>query len=517
MEHIDHPDLLNNNGASFFQQHGSSILLSGRNSHIGALLTSERAFYYLNILYSLLLFKRDYELEPLYEDIFQGIFSPQSLLDNDYTQTKFRYDIEQLTNWELISFRIEKQRLRGYRDNRKRKFRYRLTNEAVAFLEWLEQRYLDDIQSRGNDTRDLLGESRGSLGELLRLLHLFKEEEEGQEDTARRVLFQLFKTSDLCQEISVNLADLNGRLLFFLVQHYQIEEVRKLIREIESYVDNFLQQIFNLRREIVPLLERLRKESNTNKILECHRIMETERQRTPNLLQSRRMVHVAAIPENLQTFFEEQGSLDKLLQRINNASMKVWQKLRSHLRELERKNNRLQDIRCRIEEIGTLDEQADTAGFLNDLLGQPLCCFDPNYWDKEEKAEPPVPRRRLSRHNEFPKRYLGKKKSQGKVVESLEETRLTLLERWIRENIPFDAENRQGLLSRAHISRFDDFTKIIELSRAGLLADGKRLARLDYTLTPEEQRILLFLEEQQLHCPELIISPLLSSTAKSWK
>lgn len=301
------------------------------------------------------------------------------------------------------------------------------------------------------------------------------------------------------------------------MQHYRIEEVRTLIGEIESYVDNFLQQIFNLRQEIIPLLERLRKESNINKILECHRIMETERQRTPNLLQSRRMVHVASIPENLQAFFEEQGSLDKLLQRINNASMKVWQKLRSHLRELERKNNRLQDIRCRIEEIATLDAQADAAGFMNDLLGQPLCCFDPNYWDNQEKAEPPIPRKRLTRQSEFPRQYLGSKQSQGKVVEFMEEARLTLLQRWIKENIPFAVEEQLGLLSAAHISSFDDFSKVIELARAGLLTEGKRLARLHYRLTPEEQRILLSLAEQQLHCPELVISPLPSSMAKPWK
>lgn len=517
MEHTDHPDLFSSQGLAFFEQQGAAVLLAGRNAHLGALLTSERALYYLNILYRLLLFKRDYELEPLYEDIFQGVQSPLSTQDNEYSQNQFRTDLGQLTTWELVDYRIEKQRLRGYRDNRKRKFRYRLTDEAVAFLEWLEQRYLDDIQRRGNDTRDLLGESRGSLGELLRLLYLFKLGEENQEDTARRILFQLFKTGDLCQEITVNLADLNGRLLFFLVQHYRIEEVRTLIGEIESYVDNFLQQIFNLRQEIIPLLERLRKESNINKILECHRIMETERQRTPNLLQSRRMVHVASIPENLQAFFEEQGSLDKLLQRINNASMKVWQKLRSHLRELERKNNRLQDIRCRIEEIATLDAQADAAGFMNDLLGQPLCCFDPNYWDNQEKAEPPIPRKRLTRQSEFPRQYLGSKQSQGKVVESMEEARLTLLQRWIKENIPFAVEEQLGLLSAAHISSFDDFSKVIELARAGLLTEGKRLARLHYRLTPEEQRILLSLAEQQLHCPELVISPLPTSMAKPWK
>ena len=50
-----------------------------------------------------------------------------------------------------------------------------------------------------------------------------------------------------------------------------------------------------------------------------------------------------------------------------------------------------------------------------------------------------------------------------------------------------------------------------------LLTEGKRLARLHYRLTPEEQRILLSLAEQQLHCQELVISPLPSSMAKSWK
>ena len=66
MEHIDHPDLFSNQGLAFFERQGAAVLLAGRNVHLGALLTSERALYYLNILYRLLLFKRDYELERLY-------------------------------------------------------------------------------------------------------------------------------------------------------------------------------------------------------------------------------------------------------------------------------------------------------------------------------------------------------------------------------------------------------------------------------------------------------------------
>ena len=504
--HIIAQDLFSSANLAFFQQYGSAALLTGRNTSLGSLLISDRVIHYLNILYRMLLFKRDYELEPLYDDIFHAVQSAQKVLDEEYDQNQFRTDIGQLATWNLIDFRIEKQRLRGYRDNRKRKFRYRLHNESVAFLEWLEQRCLDDMQSRGNDTRDLLGETRGSLGELLRLLHFFSLGGEDQEDTARRVLFQLFKTGDLCQEITVSLADLNGRLLFFLVQNYQIDPVRMLIREIESYVDHFLQQTYKLRVEIVPLLVRLQKEQNMDKIMACHQIMEAERQRSPNLLQARRNVHVGTIPENLYNFFAEQGGLDRMLTRINNSSMRVWQKLRSHLRELERKNNRLQDIRYRIEDLATLQDEDSPRIFMNTLLSQPLNSFDPNFWDNREKAEPPVPRRRLAHQTVFPRQYLKKKKSTGKAVESLDEARLKQLQAWIEEKIPFDPATRTGVLSNAKFDAFDDFARVIELARAGMLGEGKRLNRLHYLLTPEERRILLAVAEQELRCPELLLT-----------
>lgn len=509
-------NLFSNGGEAYFQHHGSTILLAGRNTRVGSLLVSARAPFYLNILYRMLLFKRDYELEPLYDDIYHGVQSAQSILDPGYNQDQFRTDVDQLSRWELVEFRIEKQRLRGYRDNRKRKFRYRLRSEASFFLEWLEERCLDDMQSRGNDTRDLLGETRGSLGELLRLLHSFKIDGQEQEETARRVLFQLFKIGDLCQEITTSLADFNGRLLFFLVQQYQIEEVRKLILEIESYVETFLKQTYTLRIEIIPLLERLQKEQNINKIVASHQIMEAERLRTPNLLQSRRNINISSIPESLHLFFEEQGGLDRLLQRINNSSMHVWQKLRSHLRELERKNNRLQDIRHRIEELATLPEDDCAPVFMNNLLSQPLNRFDPNYWDNTEKAEPPEPRRQMAKTLKFPKQFLKSKKATGKVVESMDEARLKILKEWIQNKI-LCTNQRTGMLSAAKFDCTNDFMRVIELAQAGLLTDGKRLARLDYILTPEERCILLSLDEQSLHCPEMVVSTQSKLSGKPWK
>ncbi len=66
-------DLFGNESLDYFQQYGSAALLAKRNVHTGSLLTSERAPFYLNILYRGLLFKRDYELEPLYDDIYNDL------------------------------------------------------------------------------------------------------------------------------------------------------------------------------------------------------------------------------------------------------------------------------------------------------------------------------------------------------------------------------------------------------------------------------------------------------------
>ena len=70
--------LLGSEPLSFFEQGCVSALFNGRNRYLGSLFTAERAVFYLNILYRMLLFKRDYELEPLYDDIYGGVLPAQA-------------------------------------------------------------------------------------------------------------------------------------------------------------------------------------------------------------------------------------------------------------------------------------------------------------------------------------------------------------------------------------------------------------------------------------------------------
>jgi hypothetical protein len=487
-----------------FERGMAAAMITRRNAALGNLFTAERASVYVTILYRMLLFKREHELEPLYEDIYQAVLPPLEALEGQpYPLDRFRGDMDQLADWQLVSSRIEKQRLRGYRDNRKRKFRFRLSDEAATLLHWLEERLQDDFEERGNDARDLLGEVRGALGELLRLLHGLRLKESGQEDVARRIIFQLGKSDDLCQAVTAGLVDLNGRLLAFLLRRYETAEVRAILAELDIYVQVFLKQAFALRREIVPLLHRLQKKSVREKIHFAFMVMEKEREKAPHLLRVRREASGAVILDRLKSFFAEQGGLDHLLQRINESSLQVWQKLRSHLQELERKNHRLEDLRRRIDEIATLDESTVPFEFFSGLLAWGQGCFDKNSWHSGEKAEPPQPVRRISKKEKIVRSYLkSKERSQG-PVQSMDEARLALLEEWLRRRVLPPPAN--GLVGKGDYDDFSDFQNIMELVKSGILADGRRLAKIAMALQLESERLELVIADCRLNAPRITV------------
>ena len=463
-----------------FEAGTAGALVAGRNPHLGNLFNAERAVAYVTILYRMLLFKREHELEPLYEDLYRAV---EPVLRDDrqpYPQDQFRTDLGQLAAWDLVGSRIEKQRLRGYRDNRKRKFRYRLADEAAALLAWLEERLQDDMEERGGDARDLLGEVCGTLSELFRLVHLFRPDGEGAEETARRILFQLGRADDLCRQISEALIDLNGRLLSFVLRRYEVEEVRIILAELDGYVQTFLRQAFVLRREIEEMMGRFDRPVTRKRIEAAFAVMERERLRAPHFLRIRRERSGLAIPDRLVRFFADRGGLDHLLNRINDTSLQVWQKLRSHLQELERKNHRLEDLRDRIAEIAGLDEGAVPRSFMEELLAYGHGWFDLNYWDGREKAEPPRPARRIARREKEVRSYLQPKKKIRGRVQSMEEARLEELGRWIGEKIL--SPPALGRPGRAEFGEFADFARLLELARAGILDEGRKLARISCSL-----------------------------------
>ncbi len=114
----------------------------------------------------MLLFRREHELEPLHEDLYRAVRSAQeSITGEPYLNEHYTSDINNLYDWKLITVRLEKERIRGYKDTRRTKYRYGLTNETIRFLVWLEERLLDDIEEHISDARDLLEEVAGTIKE----------------------------------------------------------------------------------------------------------------------------------------------------------------------------------------------------------------------------------------------------------------------------------------------------------------------------------------------------------------
>jgi hypothetical protein len=496
--------LFSADSAAAFADGQAAQLVTNRNAQLGNLLATERGIYYVQLLYGMLRFRRRHEVEPLHDDLYREVQPAQEAVGDGegYSPERFREDVAALLEWRLIAQRIELERLRGYRDTRRKKFRYSLPEETIAFLEWLEERLQDDLDAHGADTRDLLEELCGALRELSRVLHRVhtKLEEEGD---SRRVLFQLDRLDSLTHAVTEALVSLNARMLSFVMRHYTVGEARQILRELETFVDAFLRQIHTLRGEITDKLDAVTGEAAGTKIGGCIETMEAERRQAPHLLRRMRdPAHLAQIPAALTTFYREDGTLDVLCRRISATAMQVWHKLHRHLRELERTNHRLDDLRARIAEIAALPPEAVPRSFIRELLAPAHLATDPQYWDAQEKADPPEPRRDAARRGERTRTPLPDKARHDGPVRTLEQKRLALLQAWVERHV-LPPGVVGALLAAGRFDEFDDLVRVMELVKAGQLGRGRKLATIGYRLEDGDGRDCLEADDYLLTVPEM--------------
>ncbi len=481
-----------------FAQGESAQLIARRNPNLGSLLNSERAPAYIQILYRLLLFRREHELEPLHEDVHLAVREAQECCSNTaYGVEIFNLDLAQLLEWKLLDRRLEKERIRGYKDNRRNRFRYRLSEEAIAFLEWLEDRLRSDLEDRAADARDLLEEVQGSFNELLRMLKDARSgapadgrSESLADDEARRILFQVHKADQCTRDINSALSDFNAALLGFLGREYTLGELRGLLGSLERYVEKYLLQVARLRASLLPSLERAVKPKYREILVSAFEIMERERKCTPRLLKTSSGERMSPLPllAGMQAFYREGGTLDGLCSRINESALRVWRKMASHLKELERKSHRLEDIRERIAEMAALEPAVVPRSFLNRLLSWGSLRGDLHEWDEDIKATPPAPRRSSWKGRPEPSLRLQPKQADGNgPAQSLEETRMAELKAWLEAKVLGPDPEAMARISQGGYDEPEDFSRILALAKAGILGRGRNLARIGFRLHADPQ------------------------------
>ena len=450
-------------------------LLKNRNRSIGWLLSSERAVPYVEILLALLQFRDNHELEPLHDDLLSALASTTDQVADG--QAQFTQDIRQLLDWNLVTQRIEKERLRGYRDTRRRKFRYRISEDAISFLLWLESRYQDDLHPVDTDTRDLLSDIISSLREMSRLIYKVSADHVDYEE-ARAVFHRLEKTASTTDGVAKSLGEFNVRLLSFVGGTYDIPKARQLIKELERFLEKFIRRIYTLRNEIAPEIEKLQALRLFSRWEACTRLMMDEASATPSIMRAR-ILNPAQTLSTLADFYHRDGQLEQLTSRVNQSAMLVWQKLHSHLRELERRSHRLDDVRCRILDLSTLPPTTIPHTWFQRVVQQGHLVGDMHEWSESIRAIPPQPV--WSKHQLRTQAQIWMEPrplADDKPVQSLEERRLEVLSTWMREHGILPESGIPVRLSSGHYGDFNDFAQIMNVVRSGILGNGRRLAKI---------------------------------------
>ncbi len=466
--------------AAAFAEGFAPLLARGLGGRVAAVLTAERTPWYLTVLYSLLLFRRDHELEPLHEDVLGRVLGPMERL-GVYDGVLFAQDVNQLVNWGAIDRITEAHKLRSYRDNRRERFRYRLTDDAVALLEWLEARLAARLDGRVGDSRDRLADVLGHLREARRVLDAWRDGSRDA-DPARRTLYLLEAIGDAIDDVGTELLTFRSEMLAFASRPYELDSLKAILAWLERYVGLYVRRIEELRADIEQRFRELSAPRYQVALDECRAIVADERAAAPRALRGAALAVPSDRAAAHAAFFAPDGVLPGLCARIDASARAVVLKMQRHLRELERRNARLGDLRAAIRVIAAgppLDPRLGELGTA--LVAAAHGRFDRREASAEHRAAPPVPRGHVRTVPKGTGRPLIRKQGGIEAVRELAARRRAALGAWLGEVVLGGGEDRVQLSTRG-LAGADAPRRWLDVARAWHLRGGKELAAVGVAL-----------------------------------
>jgi hypothetical protein len=222
-----------------FEEGLSPLLAHACDGPVTSVLTAELAPVYLTLLDALVLMRRDHELEPLHDEVYRRVARVLGA-DVPYGMEAFARDIDQLREWGCVERQEEITKIRGYKDKRRERYRYRLTDDAVALVEWLEERLAEKLEGRSADGRDRLTDVIRYLREAVTCLDEWRSSETPSADTARRAIYVMGAVDDAIDAIGNELLTFRAGMLAFTSRPYQIVTLREVLRWLERHVNDYL-------------------------------------------------------------------------------------------------------------------------------------------------------------------------------------------------------------------------------------------------------------------------------------
>jgi hypothetical protein len=488
-----------------FEDGCAPLLASAVGSRVPSLLAADRAGYYLNIAYALLLMRRGHELEPRHTDLYARVAGPQRLHGGAYDPEEFAGDVDQLVDWGAVERITEAQRLRGYKDNRRVRFRYRLADDGVALLEWLEARLVAKLEGRVRDGRDRLADVVAFLKEGKRVLDGWRKGA-AEPDDARRAYYLLEAVADAVGDIGDELLTFRAEMVAFAHRPYDVGALREILQWLERYVVHYLGRVEQLRGEIRDRLAQLSAPRYRQALDECRAIVDAERAATPRLLrQSGPLPEPAALLDAADRFFRHGGRLADLCRHIDDSARAVLVKMHHHVKELERRNARLDDVRATIAAIARLDAGADVTAFANRLLASAHARFDRRPGFGDHRVAPPVPRRHaLAPDRRAAAQPLRQKRGSPADARALRAKRLGELRAWLHRAVLGDRD-------RVRLSAIDSWDagaprRWLDVARARHLGGGVDARRIGAAFEAVKGTAVIDAGDDRLEAPDCIVT-----------
>ena len=448
--------------------------LETRAKTLGNLLASDRAVEYVAILRAFVAFREGHEPEPLHEDLARAVCGEDAAPE---AESLFKGDMRQLKEWELVTERIEKERLRGYRDNKRKKFRYRLCEDAVAFVAWLAERRASDLCQDGGDvTGNLLDMQCSLLHELRRRLRTVDGSSVSYE-TAGDVLYRVEQMHVYVEATAKTLQLLNLRLLGFGVESFDATEAKAIVSELGVFLDRFGRRFGPLREEIAADLAELSKANQASRWMACVERLKTESARFRRIAS----VRIPDPQERLRDatgFYAPDGRLVALMSRVGDSARRVWGKLNAKLRELERRNHRLEDLGARLADLAAWSEDSVPHDWLTGLLATASMRGDAQIRPDGEKSRPVLPKfaertKRARIVTWITPRTVGEKAD----VASIEQARGARLKDWMRQAGVLPERGKTVQLGAGRYTSFADCRGIMDVITATRLGGGRKARR----------------------------------------
>jgi hypothetical protein len=463
-----------------FDAGDAPLLLRALEGTPTAPVSAERAAAYLNVLYALVLLRRGHDLEPLHEDLYRRVERPYAATGEDYPSELFAQDLAQLAEWGCVQRITEPLRIRGYRDNRREQYRYRLGDDALALIEWLEERLWARLKGRSPDGRDLLSDVLAHLKEAQKLLERWREGERDG-DLARRAVYVVVSMDETVLRITRELLSFRAGMLAFASRPYQLDSLRQILGWLERYVTVYLKGVEKLRGEIEERLLALAQPRFRRALAECETQLAEERTALPSTLKGSALRRAEESIDTQGPFFAAAGQLARLCENIDGSARAVLKKMHRHLRELERRSARVAELRAAVDRLSRLngEEQPELARFCGRIIGSAHARFDGRAEPDGRRALPPLPRSHKTAATTQVSRPLRLKQETPESARELRARRDALLAEWLSFRL---GSRRSVRLSQLALSDSSAPRAWLDVARARHLQGGSTLERMRFRI-----------------------------------